>query len=149
SSGSSSFTTAALLPLATTGASIYFLVVKKDDKGTKPNTSTPDAGGGYVMNEAEAERWAELFIRDHSEQLAEDIANGHGPVLNDLATVLRIPASHQAKLGVVLQRDASELLPLVQRNTLNGKKAGQFFTRMGQLMRNDAELNADVAALRG
>lgn len=143
-------TTAGLLPLATTGAVIYFVVVKKDDKGggTTPQTTEADAGGGYVMNEAEAEKWAELYVRDNNEQLITDISRGYGPTLDDLASRLQINAQHRALFGATLQANASELLPYANKNTLNGKRAAAFFTRMGQLLRNDGALKADLASIR-
>lgn len=152
SSGSSTLgTTLGLLPLATTGAIIYFVVIKKDDKAAPPGTTPPveDAGGGYVMSEQEAEKWVELYLRDHSEQLTADIARGYGPALNDLSAILRIQPEHRALFGATLQANASELLPFANKNSLTGKRAAHFFERMGDLLRADGALKHDLAAHHG
>lgn len=144
-------TTIGLLPLATTGAVIYFVVIKKDDKAAPPGTppAVEDAGGGYVMSEQEAQKWVELYLRDHSEQLTADIARGYGPALTDLSVILKIKAEHRALFGATLQANASELLPFANKNALTGKRAAQFFERMGDLLRADAALKHDLAAHRG
>lgn len=141
-------TTIGLLPLATTGAIVYFVVIKKDDKGTNPNAPVEDAGGGYVMNETDAEKWVEMYVRDHSEQLTADIARGYGPTLTDLSVMLRIKAEHRQLFGAKLQANASELVPLTNKNSLTQKRAAQFFERMGDILRTDAALKSDLATIR-
>lgn len=142
-------TTVGLLPFATTGAVIYFVVVKKDDKGGTTPTGEADAGGGYVMQEEEAEKWVELYLRDHSEQLVTDLSRGEGPTLTDLSLILRIQPENRALFGATLQANASELVPYVNKNTLTRKRAAKFFERMGELLRAEAGLSRDLAKLRG
>lgn len=142
------WSSALILPLATTGALVYFLVIKKDPKALDPNApSTPDAGGGYVMSEEEAEKWAELYLRDQSEQLTTDIARGYGPALADLSQALQIKPEHRVQFGAQLQANAAKLLPYTNKSSLTKKRAGQFFTEMGDILRTDALIAKDLAEL--
>lgn len=142
-------TTIGLLPLATTGAVVYFVVIKKDDKAPgNQNNTVADAGGGYVMSEDEAEKWVEIYLRDHSEQLTADIARGYGPALTDLSVILKIKAEHRQLFGATLQASASELLPFANKNALTKKRAAHFFERMGELLQADLALSQDLAAHR-
>jgi hypothetical protein len=91
-------------------------------------------------------RAARLFLRAHEYQLAQDLALGAGPSIEELATAAEIQTENVARFGRLLRENRAELLALAQPSQLTSDRALEFFGRLGELAWADPQLERDGRA---
>ena len=123
--------------LGTTGttAGVVYLVVKvvQNDRDSKAA--------------AEGGKAAELYLRQNALQLAQDLATGSGPVVDELAAALRLSADSRDGFAELLRENRKELLALADPRRLDTSRAVQFVERMVGMMQANPRLAADLDRL--
>lgn len=114
------------------GAAVYFLFIKKDE---------PAAEG------EEAVKAAQLYLKSNHLQLAQDLAQGEGPVLEELAVHSRIAPENRGLLGAQLQAHAAELLELSHPATLDEARTVKFLERYLEIVQQNPVLAQDLRTL--
>jgi hypothetical protein len=152
-------TTAVATTVATTAgvvALIYFLVIKKDDKNATPpppgtTTPPPNPNGNENVPPPPPPNIppppntpaAELYLKQNSLELAEDLATGEGQVIDDLAAGLAIPANHRGALSKLLRAHRAELLELARPDKLTEARSVAFLQLYVDLVSHDPVLSSD------
>lgn len=113
------------------GAAVYFLVIKKDD--------APEG--------EEAVKAAMLYLKSNHLQLAQDLGEGQGPVLQELAAQTRIAPEHREVLGAQLQAHAGELLELLDPSELDEARTLKFLERYVEIVQQNPVLAHDLRSL--
>lgn len=94
-------------------------------------------------NEVNAQRAAELFLRENSLQLAQDMAAGSGPVLTDMASGMEVSKGHLAVFNRVMREHRRYLMSLADKSKLTPVRAAAFFREMAALIQGNPELAPD------
>lgn len=94
----------------------------------------------------EAVRATELFLKQNSVQLAQDLSTGKGPLVSEMARAMHIRPENQATFSRLLRDHRGELMALANPDALNRAKALQFVQTLVNLMESDAGLRADLHA---
>ena len=116
--------------LTTTGAVVaIILLTRKDDSKTTKTT---------------AGKSAEVFLRSHHLQLAQDLATGNGPLLSDLARSLELLPENAAAFGPLLREHRKELLPYCDVTTLSTERALAFAERVTAILESHEGIRADL-----
>jgi hypothetical protein len=116
-------------PITVVGAGIYAIFT----------TMKGGSGGGSDVA-------AEAFLRSHSLQLSQDLTNGAGPALADIAAAAEIRATDTKAFGQLLRAHRAELLGLANPDQLNHARAAAFMKRIGDLVKGDKALAANFDA---
>ncbi len=93
---------------------------------------------------AAANKHAEVFIRQNSAQLGNDLALASGPIVNDLAHAMNIPAEHKGQLRKVIRENRAELSELARLDALTPERAGELFRVLAVKVQADPLLANDL-----
>lgn len=126
------FTTVATTTTTTTGGTVALIVVLVNNN-KKPTSH-------------EAVKAAELFLKQNSVQIAQDLSTGNGPWVNDLARSMQIRNENTATFSKLLRSHRGELLALANPDTLTEERAVAFVQSLVDLMESDAGLRHDLHA---
>jgi hypothetical protein len=91
---------------------------------------------------------AVVYLRQNHNELEQDLATGAGPLVNDLAATLELPADHVPALGALLKAHRGELREKATLKTLNPDRAVDFFRTLVELAKADPKLSGDLEALK-
>jgi hypothetical protein len=116
------------------GAAV-FLLLGKDGKAEKAD---PEA----VTTKATL-----LYLRDNHLQLVQDLAQGQGPVIQELASAAGIQLENQARFGRCMQAHAHELIELSAPEALDGHRTLRFLQRYLEIAGADQVLARDLLAV--
>jgi hypothetical protein len=97
---------------------------------------------------AERRTAALMYLRQNHNELEQDLATGAGPLVNDLAATLELPADHVPALGALLRAHRGELREKAALKTLNPDRAVDFFRTIVELAKADPKLSGDLEALK-
>ena len=115
---------------------------KKDGDKKDSDKKDSDKKDG---DKKDGDKAAELYLRQNALELAQDLATGNGPVIDELATGLRISTENKATFAEFLCKDRKELLALADAQKLDTPRAALFVKRMVDLMQADPALARDSA----
>lgn len=90
---------------------------------------------------------AELYLRQNALQLAQDLAVGDGPVMDELFVALQLSEENRPAFDRLLRQDRKELLAMADLRTLDEGRALRFVDHLAQLMKSDPGLRADLERL--
>ena len=91
-----------------------------------------------------AEKLAEIFIRDNSINIDQNISSGEGKIVNELASALEIKPELRLHFGSLLKKQRVDLMSLANIKNLTPKRAGEFIRFVAQLSENDPELKTSI-----
>jgi hypothetical protein len=133
STGSGITTCVAPTALTTTGAVVaIILLTRKDDTKTTKTT---------------AGKSAELFLRHHHLQLAQDLATGEGPLFAELVRGLALRPENATTFGSLLRAHRKELLPYCDVTSLSTERALAFAQRVTTILETHDGIRADLMAV--
>ncbi len=121
-------TSTTFLPLTTTGVAVLVILLVRDD---------PKA----AQEHAEVAR---LFLRQNSVALAQELAEGEGPVLDELAAALGIRGEHLPVFRHAVHQDRRELSRLADPDGLDRTRAMKFVRRLHGIVVAHAGLREDL-----
>lgn len=90
---------------------------------------------------------AEHYLRQNSLQLAQDLATGEGPVLDEISAALHISRQNEGEFRRRMTRHRAELLALAEPSRLDRTRAVAFLDRILELLEPHEGLRADIARL--
>lgn len=118
----------------TTTAGVVVLVIVLTNKDDEPDS-------------AEAVKATQVFLRQNSVQLAQDLATGSGPVITELSRAMAMRPESVPAFSSLLRQNRAELVALSDADKMTGARAVAFVRKLVALMKSDAELRADLEAL--
>ena len=92
-----------------------------------------------------AEELTEIFLRNNSQEIVQNISAGQGYLLNEIASSFEIPVFHWPRFGHVLQLNRRKLLHLAEPHLLTPKRAGEFIKTIAEIADNDTALYSSMA----
>ena len=113
----------------------------------QPTAPTPPAPHSRRLEEEptlDAMVLARAWLMANRLQLAQDLALGAGPAVDDLAWISGITPAHRAHFGQVLQRHRERLLV---GEDVTPKQAAEVMSRVGELVMGDPVLRVDGGAV--
>ena len=123
-----SSTSTTFLPLTTTGvAELVIFLVRDDPKAAEEHAEI-----------------ARLFLRQNAVALAQELAEGEGPVLEELAAALGIRAEHLPLFRFAVSSDRRELARLADPEGLDRGRALRFVRRLHGALVAHADLREDL-----
>ncbi len=90
-----------------------------------------------------AAKSAMVYLKANRHQLAQDLAIGAGPVIEDLASAAEIHPSRLERFSQLLKTHRRELLDWAKADRLTPVRAARFLSRIGELTVADPVLRVD------
>jgi hypothetical protein len=118
-------------PLTTTGAVVLVVVLTREQ-------------GAAAADDAEVAR---LYLRHNAVQLAQDLAIGDGPLVQELAVALKLRPQVRPDFVELLRSHRHALADLADPDRLDRVRALAFVTRLKQLLAAHPVLQQDLARL--
>ena len=85
-----------------------------------------------------AEKLAEIFIRDNSLHIDQDLALGEGKTINELAAAFEIKSDMRLQFGQLLKINRAALLSIATLKNLTPRRAGEFMRFVADKSENDS-----------
>ena len=85
-----------------------------------------------------AEKLAEIFIRDNSLNIDQDLALGEGKIINELAAAFEIKSDMRLQFGQLLKNNRAALLSFATLKNLTPRRAGEFMRTVAAKTEQDS-----------
>ena len=115
--------------------------------GVELTRASVRSGVDEALDKEKAAKAVERYLRQNSLQLAEDLASGRGPVLDEIAATLHVSPENEREYRRRITKDRSELLALADKSKLDPSRAMAFLERIVTLMQQHAGLRRDIARI--
>ena len=97
-----------------------------------------------LQEKDKAEKLAEIFIRDNSLNIDQDLALGEGKIINELAAAFEIKSDMRLQFGQLLKNNRAALLSFATLKNLTPRRAGEFMRTVATTAEIDANIGPAI-----